>query len=138
MALSFSKVDDSKRWYLPDLPGNRQSEDPFAVEISCLSAQELRKLERASAEITKGQAGGFMERVEALINKVFCDHVHSVRGFDVEGVPTPTGGASLLTALGSISATPAKLIKDDILEAIQDDSKLKAGLLDVRGPTSGS
>ena len=111
--------------------------NPFAVLISSLSAQDLRKLERGSIQTTKGDGFNFIARAQANADKAFKDHVHSVRGFDLAG-KAPENGAELLESLKKIPSAAAEAILADILEAIRDASVLKAGLLEQPGPHSES
>lgn len=139
MALSFDPVDDSRHWYRPQVPGNTDPDDPnpFAVLISSLSAQELRKLERGNGQVTKGEGFNFVARGQAIADKAFIDHVHGVRGFDLAG-EVPTNGKDLLDLLKRAPSAAAQVIIDDILEAIRDASVLKAGLLEQPGSPSES
>lgn len=139
MALSFDAVDDSKQWYRPKVPGNTDPDDPnpFAVLISVMSAQELRKLGRANGQITKGGETNFAARLQSMEQQIVKDHVHGVKGFNV-GDKEPSNGAELLEALAKIPARAYELILSDIIEAIQDASVLRAGLLDKPGPSSES
>ena len=139
MALSFDPVDDSKHWYRPQVPGNTDPDDPnpFAVLISSLSAQELRKMERANGSVTKGDGFNFAARGQAMNDQAIKEHVHGVRGFDLAG-KVPETGADLLEALKKVPAEASKLILSDILDAIMDASVLKAHLLEQPGPPSES
>lgn len=139
MALAFDVVDEAQYWYRPRVPGNVDPDDPnpFAVLISSMSAQELRKLGRANGQITKGEDLNFAARLQSMERKIITDHVHGVRGFDVGG-KAPANGAEFIDALAKIPAKAYELIVADVLEAIQDASVLRAGLLDRPRPSSGS
>ena len=136
MALSFDPITDSKQWYAPAVGNNREDDDPFQVLISCLSAQEHRKIQKAQGNVTKLEAN-WVARGQAMADKIFADHVHDVRGFNV-GAIKPTDGKSLLEAFAQIPSKSAELLYEDIMSAIQDASVLKAGLLDKLGSPSES
>lgn len=136
MALSFDPIDDRKQWYAPALGGNRDDPQPFQVLISCLSAQEHRKIQKAQGNVTKLEAN-WVARGQAMADKIFADHVHDVRGFNV-GALKPTDGKSLLEAFAQIDAKAGEALYEDIMEAIRDASALKAGLLDKLGSPSES
>lgn len=136
MSLSFDPVSEDRQWYTPAVGGNREDPEPFQVLISCMSAQEHRKIQKAQGNVTKLETN-WVAKGQAMADQIFVSHVHDVRGFNV-GDLRPTDGASLLEALSRIPSAAATKLYDDIMEAIQDASALRAGLLDKPRSPSGS
>jgi hypothetical protein len=117
--------DDQATWYVPDIDGNREDPDPFAILISPMSGAERASLERSAVMLEPGANG------ETTVAARVRDRVIEVRGYRVTNVHTgrvitPTTGAGLVEAIAASPATEHGLVSL-IVAAIQSRSVLTEG-----------
>jgi hypothetical protein len=117
-------------WYVPDIDGNREDPDPFAVLVEPLSGAEMAQLEMASSDFAGDSIIGRVHAVEELIA---TRRIKDVRGYSVLDadsgkVVTPKTGAELVAAIKMASAAERNVLRE-IVNAVQSYSQLKEGLL---------
>ena len=133
MARVVKRIEDST-WYVPDVEGNREDSDPFAVLLSPLSGAEMRRLEQSGmGKITKSKGQiNFMKRAQEIQEKIISERVLEVKNYSIQDpdgeVFSPSNGEELIKAI--LFAPPSEgEILEDILEALKGSSKLDEGVL---------
>jgi hypothetical protein len=133
-------------WYVPDITGtmadgkvwfNRKDPDPFKVLMRALSGRELQVLrQEAVGAFTEGaNKANVNERALEALNAVIAGGVTDVYGWRSRSLSipgkfyTPKDGAELMEAL--LDGPPEALdqVRNDLIEALENHSKLARGLL---------
>jgi len=124
-------------WYTPDVFDNRKDPEPFAVLLRPMSAEDLQRMQEAHQEeevrrLVAKERGSKAEQPGArLVDAMIEKHVIEVRGYtgtDSAGVSVvPRNGAELLALIYAAGSEELSL-RNDISLALQERSRLDAGL----------
>lgn len=109
--------------YVPEYGDNRETENPCIVGIRFISFGEAREQQKmlASRSHRADTHEKSMAVAQALQQEQFVKHIDYVKNYDVDGEEVTDPGQFYMTA-------PADLITE-VLEAMQDSSKLSGGQL---------
>lgn len=118
--------------YVPEIDNNRDDPDPFVVDIRPMLGEDLRELERSMGDFT-GAKVNFTERAQKKAKEMFGKYVPGVRGYAIAHrlsgeMIRPRTGAGLYQVLTEHGDEHEQTIISDILEAVKNQSKLRAGL----------
>ncbi len=123
-------VDEAE--YIPIVDNNREDPDPFGVSLLPMTAAESNELQRTLGELT-GAKINFTERAQKAVRKIFEKRVLRVWNYSIPHIKTgerirPQNGIGLYLAIMEHGDEKEAEIIDDIVQAVKDQSHLRAGL----------
>lgn len=117
---------EDRHWYVPDIDNNRKEQDPFRVSLSSITSVEKQRIQRTNT------SGEILERYWAVVADVVSEHVHDVKGYEIQDRhgewSMPKNGVELVDAINA--GAPSEMpILEDIMKAIENHSALSEGEL---------
>lgn len=124
--------------YIPDIDDAREDEeDPFYVEMTCATHDDMRALDESEMMRTmqsKGKSAAVkaVKRLSARREALVAKHVVAVYNYEVQNLKTrewsaPTTGEELVEALKYANPTEAEMVIADLSEAIENAAKAEVG-----------
>lgn len=123
--------------YVPDIEDNREDPEPFYVEMTCATHDDMRALDEGEMLRTmqaKGRSAALkaVKRLSSRRDMLIEKHVSKVANYAVQNLKTkewatPTDGASLVEALRHADPNEAEMVFSDLIEAIESASKAEEG-----------
>lgn len=133
-------------WFTPELPGlrhpdgskNREAAKPVKVLLRPIDDRRMKKIRNAAGNFTRADREvNLAERGQDVRNRMLRACVVEIVGLELDApdgsTVEPRDADALIKALDHASPAVSEAILDELLEAIQDASKLRAGLLDKPG-----
>lgn len=118
MARCIEKLED---WidYVPDVDDNREDETPMIMEISPMTAEELRAAQRKNTPRKMSQRSA-VRAGQAIVERVLSARVRNVRNYVVFGKEIQSGE--------DLVKHGESAVIDDVFEALTNISKLSEGI----------
>jgi hypothetical protein len=107
--------------YTPEYMGNRDSDDPCEVGIKFITHGKVQKYSKQIANIAKGEMKNFAKASETVQKKQFSENVEWIKNF--------SAGGKEVTEAGEFYEVAPNALITEILQAMEDASKLSEGQL---------
>lgn len=119
--------------FTPAWNGNRESENPFTVEIKPMSRGDIsRYAKMIHSEPVRGYRNRMKDNMQDVQERQFLDNVGAIKGLN-----HPRTGNKIETAKDLYDAPGMNALVSEIIEAMEDDSSLSEGLIKNSEPLSG-
>lgn len=123
MGLTLKAFDAEAVWHEPDLWGNRDLDEPMAIEILPATRQDIQRVDEQNMRITKGSINP-ARRIAKAMNMLVEKYAGRVRGLAVE---LDDGSKVEITTSVELVANPyiPEALIVDIVGVIRNKSELE-------------